>query len=124
MNCLLEASKSVFYECSNAISICNRSAMVLQMWGISGCENCVGHRGYCYVCQIVDTYFTNDFEKVKYEPVKFFKLAGESSEDVKLCYEFNPQVDFWLNGMEFKWRDIALGEMGSVYLKDWDHFRL
>ena len=120
---LFEASKSVFYECFNAISICTRDLQ--WYWSCNksqGCENDIGHRGYCFVCQIVDIYCADDFKKVKYNPVKLFKLPSEFFKDVKLSYELDPPIDFWLHNFEFEWRDIALGEMGSVYLKDCDYF--
>ena len=48
----------------------------------------------------------------KYNLVKLFKLASE----------FSPRIDFWRQ--DFAWRDIALGEMGSVCLKDSDYFSI
>ena len=88
----------------------------------SGCENNVGHRGYCFVYRIRATYCLHDFEEIKYEPVKRFKLAGELFEDVKLCYEFGKRLNFWCEPFEYKWRDISLGVIGGMHLKDCDCF--
>ena len=44
MNFLFEASKSVFYECFNAISICTKDLQ--WYWSCNksqGCENYIGH---------------------------------------------------------------------------------
>ena len=113
----------MFYEYFNTISICTRDLQWYCRYNeIHGYENYVGYQGYCCVCPIVDTYCINDFEKVKDNPVKLFKLASEFFEDVKLCYEFHPRIDFWPKDFEFKCRDNALREMESVYLKDCDYF--
>ena len=88
----------------------------------SGCENYVGHRGYCFVCQINNTYCSYDFEEIKYQPVKLFKLATEFFKDIRLCYKFDKSLNFWSEDCEYKWRDIPSGIMGGFYLKDSDTF--
>ena len=57
-----------------------------------------------------------------YEPIKLFKLAGELFKDIKLCYEFDERLNFWCEEFEYKWRDISLGVMGGMHLKDCDYF--
>ena len=80
----------------------------------SGSENYVGHRGYCSVCWIRNFYCLHGFEGIKYEPVRHFKLAGEFFKDIKLCYDFERNLNFWCVGFEYKWRDISLGDNGWV----------
>ena len=66
MDFLLNSSKTDFLECLNAISLC---ASVAQYYCkchlFPGCENYDGHRGYCFVCGIRDTYCLHDFEEIK-----------------------------------------------------------
>ena len=78
-----------------------------------GCENYVGHRGYCVVCRIRDMYCSHDFEEIKYDPVKL-----SYSE----LLEFDNRLNFWWEEFEYKWRDISLGVMGGIYIKDCDYF--
>lgn len=41
----------------------------------SAYENYVGHRGYCFICRIIDEYCSHDFEEIKYYPVKLSRGA-------------------------------------------------
>ena len=120
---LFENSKIVFFECLNAVSVCaSEGQYYCKCNNFSGCENYVGHRGYCFVCRIRDTYCSHDFNEIKYDPIKLFKLVGELFEDTKLCYEFDKRLNFSGEEFEYKWRDISLGVMGGIYLKDCDYF--
>ena len=38
------------------------------------------------------------------------------------CHDFDKTLNSWDEEIEYKWRDISLGQMGGIYLKDWDYF--
>ena len=115
--------KTIFFECLNAVSVCASEGQYYCKWDLfSGCENYVGHRRYCFVCWINDTYFCYDFEEIKYQPVKLFMLATELFEDNRLCYGFNKSLNFSSEDYKYKWSDISTGVMNGIYLKDSDFF--
>ena len=84
--------------------------------------NYVGHKAYCFVCQIRDTYCSYDFELVKYQLVELTKLASELSEDVSLCYKFGNNLTLWNKDYEYKWKDIPSGVASGILLKHCNYF--
>ena len=93
-------SKIVFYKCLNNFNSDGHYYCCCDSF--SGCENYIGHKFYCFVCRINDTYCSYDFEETKYQPAKLIKLAMEFFEDFRLCYEFDETLVFWNKDYEYK----------------------
>ena len=107
-----------FLKCLNAVSICASNRQYYwQCHLFSGYESYVGHRGYCFVCWIIETYCPYNFEKIKDKT--FIKIAAKLFKDIKWCYDFDKTLNFWDEEFEYKWREISLGQMD---LKDCDYF--
>ena len=84
--------------------------------------NYVGHKAYCFVCRIRDTYCSYDFELVKCHPVELTKLASELFEDVSLYYNFDNNLTLWNKDYEYKWKDISSGVASGILLKHCNYF--
>ena len=85
---LFNVSKTTFFECLNAVSVCISGGQYYCKCDLfSGCEN--------YVDQINGTYCSYDFEQIKYQPVKLFKLASKLLKGIRSRYNFNKSLNFW-----------------------------
>ena len=42
--------------------------------------------------------------------------------DIKKCYEFDKNLKVWDNRIQFKWKDISLGIIRGIYLKDFVYY--
>ena len=85
---LFNVSKTAFFECLNAVSVCVSGGQYYCKCDLfSGCEN--------YVDRINGTYCSYDFEQIKYQPVKLFKLASKLLKGIRSCCNFNKSLNFW-----------------------------
>ena len=90
---LFNVSKTPFFECLNAVSVCVSGGQCYCKCDLfSECEN--------YVDRINSTYCSYDFEQIKYQPVKLFKLASKLLKRIRSCYNFNKNLNFW--GEDYK----------------------
>ena len=91
------ASKAVFYECLSSILVFQSDGYFYCTCNqFTGCQNYIGYKGYCYICRFCDHYSPFYIEKVNYEPAKLANFAFELFNEIKLCYEFNKSIDFFL----------------------------
>ena len=81
----------------------------------------VGHQGYCFVCQIVNSCCVGDVEKIKDDLLKHFDFAKKLFDNKK-CYELDKNLIFSCYDIENKWKDLSLGVYGRIYLKDCDYY--
>ena len=116
---LFPASKTVFFQYLNTVCVFNAEGYYYcSCDSLSRYKNYAGHGGYCVICRINDTYYSYDFERVKYQPVELVRLASEFLDDLRLCCKFDKTLNFWIKDYECKWRDIFSGETDGIYLKD------
>ena len=79
------ASKFLFYECLNSVLVFESVGFYYyscdDFWG---CKIFGGHRGYCFICQLRNSYSSHEFEKIKHRPNKLINLAFQLFNDIKL----------------------------------------
>ena len=99
-NCLLYfASKVVLLESLSLVNVCLYDVCYVcnvcyycKCPFFSSCENYVGYKAYCFVCQIRKKCCYHDFELVTYQPVELIKLARKHFEDVSFHSKFNKNL--------------------------------
>ena len=63
----------------------------------------------------IEMYCPYDFEKSNTNLLLSQQL-NERFKDIKLCYDFDETLEIR------QWRDISLGQISGIYLKDFDYF--
>ena len=93
--------------------------MICKHQGCQTKRDCLeGARNYCCVCRILNHYAIGELNTVKRDIFTLTAFYLNLLDDVREIYKVKPDLNFWDNEVEFKFRNWKTGEKSRSCLRD------